>query len=107
MRWKRHEELVQLQVSDRPPTTSLLKEQHDPIIQSTTTPVISAFAYASTPPLVHTSEEPKKTTSRSSINRSWKNRLSLISPSSFLKINSSNGSINSNSHMNHGNSNIS
>jgi hypothetical protein len=98
MRWKRHEELVQLQVSDRPTTpTSLLKEeqQHDSIEQ-TTTPIITAFAYASTPPLnIDTTPEFKK---RHLNNRSsWKNRLSLISPSSFLKINnnSSTGSFNS------------
>lgn len=59
-KWKRHEEIIQLQVNDRP-------EQEE--VQAT---IISAFAYASTPPL-------KPKTSR------WKKTFGLIRPTSFLR----------------------
>lgn len=61
MQWKRHEEIIQLHLNDRP--------EEEPTIS---TPIITAFSYASTPPL-------KPKSSR------WK---TLIRPTSFLRNNS-------------------
>lgn len=108
MKWKRHEELVQLQVAvnDRPFTplsmssanSDLPPQQQSysplsPSPQPQATIPIAAFAYASTPPSSPVTNIPRKS-SNSNINRSWKNRLSLIRPASFLRVSSSNSSSN-------------
>jgi hypothetical protein len=95
IRWKReHEELVQLQVSDRHQSAATMTDtpkenEKDSAIMTThhvsesAPTIISAFAYSSTPPLTRW-----RSIDKSSSSRKWKNRLSLIRPASFLRISS-------------------
>lgn len=109
IKWRRHEELVQLQVSDRPTMSisnqlQLCNEEalinvapgYDTTATNRTVtnavPVkqIDAFAYASTPSPLNvplSTPRPKKLNDSSK----WRNRLSLMKPSSFkIRINSNN-----------------
>lgn len=101
MKWSRHkqqqqqkhEELSQLKTSDQPSKTTINdnKEEHNEEeeegeeIQAQKT--LSAFAYASTPPPTLKRQSQQK-------DGKWKNRLSLIRPASFLKLNNNTAIIN-------------
>lgn len=72
-KWTRHEELIQLQVSD--------VQKDEEVKDSSSATTITAFAYASTPP-------PSNIRLKKNEGNKWKNRLSLIRPASFIKLNS-------------------
>lgn len=91
--YQKHEELRQLKTSDRPSKTTINdnKEEHNEEEEEgeeiQTQETLSAFAYASTPPPILKRQSQQK-------DGKWKNRLSLIRPASFLKLNNSTAIIN-------------